>query len=176
MLTLGFVTPALVVAILGLALAIASLTWQAATFVLTGGRVRCELHEGAIGPHRVFIHQPVRRNEMVGAAREEWQRQGLTEGRLFVIARNIGRTAVTVTGYSASSGPTARYGTMRPLTGEPALPYRLEPGAEAMWSLPTEEVREFAAAAQGGMNVRMSVDLGNGKRVDSRSVPLSPAA
>lgn len=173
--TLGPVSPALIVAILGLTLAAASLTWQATTFVLTGSRVQCELHVGAIGQRQVFVHQPVGRNEVIGAPREEWQRQGLTEGRLFVIARNVGRIAVTITGYSATCG-SARYGTMRPLLGEPALPHRLEPGAEVMWTLPTEEVREFAAAGRGDMNVRMSVDLGNGKRVDSRAVPLSPTA
>lgn len=76
-----------------------------------------------------------------------------------MIARNVERIAVTVTGYSASSG-SARYGSMRPLLGEPALPHRLEPGAEVMWTLPTEEVREFVAAGKGEINVHMSVDLG----------------
>lgn len=170
------VSPALAVASLGLALAVASLTWQAATFVLAGSRVRCELYVGAIGPQQVFVHQPVRPGETIGSPLDEWQRLGLTEGRIFVIARNIGRTAVTVTNYGARSGPTARYGTLRPLPGEPTLPHRLEPGAEVMWTLPTEEMREFAVAAQGDMKVRMSVDLGNGKTVNSRPARLSQAA
>jgi len=29
-----------------------------------------------------------------------------------------------------------------------------------MWTLPTEEVREFVAAGKGEINVHMSVDLG----------------
>jgi len=65
--TLGSVSPALIVAIVGLALAAASLAWQTATFVLTGSRVQCELHIGAIGQQHFFVHQPVGRNEVVGA-------------------------------------------------------------------------------------------------------------
>ncbi len=37
----------LVIAVLGLVLSVASLTWQAATFVLSGSRVRADLKHGA---------------------------------------------------------------------------------------------------------------------------------
>lgn len=81
--------------------------WPAATFFLTGGRVKVELRIGAM--HHAgtgMVTSPV------GSARPEdavkLAQQGYTRPIVAVRVRNIGRLPVIVTGWSigASSAPT----------------------------------------------------------------------
>jgi len=86
------------VAILGLVAAIASLGWQAATFFLSGSRVKVALGRGALGragPNgatgRIFAPLNATDEQMADIAR-----QGFTEELLVVRVRNVGRLPVDV--------------------------------------------------------------------------------
>jgi hypothetical protein len=92
--TLDIVT--LVVAIVGLALAALSLGWQAATFVLSGSRVRVTLRRGAVRRGfgetvRVSFPEHATEREVLVA-----RKQGFTEDVAVAEVRNRGRLAISV--------------------------------------------------------------------------------
>lgn len=95
----------LVVAICGLVLAFLSLGWQAANYVLTGGRIRVELHVGARDLRGIVSGRP-------GQLEQGWfeglAAQGYTAPMVAVRVANVGRQPVTVERWSLE-GPPASY-------------------------------------------------------------------
>jgi hypothetical protein len=116
-------TATLVFAVLGLVLSVASLVWQAATYTLSGPRVRADLRVGATNG-QAFGHVP---------AGPDWQRQvehmvaqGMHTPILAVVVRNVGRQATSVTGYQVYLDTGQRLGLTGTPQGTPSLPHRLE--------------------------------------------------
>ncbi|MBV9098822.1 MAG: hypothetical protein JO079_12275 [Frankiaceae bacterium] len=158
-------TTALVVALVGLALSVASLTWQAATFFLSGYRVRVELLLGARGMGGVATG-PVSSAQFL----DHLASQGMTQPVLAVRAINVGRLPVTVTGCSVVSNTDVGFYEPDGITN---LPHRLEPGSNETWYVTLAGARAAFNVWDSTMNTRTTriagrVELATGKRVESR--------
>lgn len=174
--------------ILALVLSAASLSWQAASFFLSGGRVSLELRAGAIDESGTnMITAPLR-----AALREEWTKQlvaqSYTRAVIAVRVRNTGRMPVTVERWSLvgltrvsdsvldkierQRNPTRDEPEMEP-TGDgligPQLPHLLPAGgASATWAVNAMAVSAFAAATKGTFGLEAlaivgKVELGDGR-------------
>jgi len=144
--TNDFVTGAtLVIAVLGLVLAVVSLTWQAATFVLSGSRVRAELKHGARNAG-VAVTGPPGSQQLKSLAA-----QGFTEEVIGVEVRNVGRLAATVDRVQAAIAGGIKLEMLRELAG-PSLPHRLEPQSAASWFVPAAPVRRAVATSAQVLN------------------------
>jgi hypothetical protein len=174
----------LTVALLAFALSVASLTWQAVTFFLSGSRLSCELRMGAVNPlTRKWMTQPVESWEGVTS---HMVSQGFTQERVFVIARNKGRAPASVDAFHLVSNTGQSFGQTGTEAWEDKLPMRLEPQASAMWSFPgdllsdaielIQSAPEIANRAPGGiLEMRAEVETGSGKKVRSKEVMTYPA-
>jgi hypothetical protein len=162
---------ALIVAIVGLVLSVASLTWQTAMFVMSGSRVRASLLHGARGPGGVASGPPgkVRFEQLVA--------QGFTQEVIGIQTRNVGRLAVQIVGVAAVLQSGVRV-TQLPGTVGPELPHRLEAQSTGTWFLPAAPVRAAVKATSGIGNGKdpckcwMVAELGNGKTVATRERAL----
>jgi len=93
--TLDIVT--LIVAIVGVVFACASLAWQAASFVLSGSRVRVKLRRGAL--KRDSSGRLIRVQGQLSPKQSDLEvlrQQGFTDDVLIIEVRNVGRMAVSV--------------------------------------------------------------------------------
>jgi hypothetical protein len=153
----------LVVAIIGVALAVASLAWQAATFVLSGSRVGLTLRRGLIrrdGSGTVALALgPLEPNAgHYGVMRE----QGFTEEVVIVEVRNRGRMAVSVESVRADTQDG--WGFARIADPEnPTVPHRLEPGAKETWHEKLAAIQKIVDTKGESQEVWMTVELGTGK-------------
>lgn len=183
-----------VLAVVGAVLAAASLAWQAATYVLAGGRVSVDLRIGALhaGGSGMVTTAP----EDAGQAWEErLAAQGYTQPLAVVRVRNVGRMPVTIERWSLTcSRPTAasRNGSMlgaiaasrpqqltelAPVTASvgPRLPHRLEAGSSETWALDGREVHNLARATLEVWQVPLVLIRGKVELGDGRTA-FSPAA
>lgn len=161
-------TGTLFVAILGVVLAALSLGWQAATFALTGSRVRAELRHGAFGAGGSGFHNKPGKLDMAMMAS-----QGMSLEVIGVEVWNSGRLATTVTGFGVRTDKGMMYSPIGDRIGDP-MPYRLEPGATAAWFMPMEPVRD-AVATSGHVlrhpnpaTVRAVIDLGTRRSIKAK--------
>lgn len=159
----------LVVAMIALVLSASTLTWQIVQFLLGGARVSAELHFGAHDGGGV-VHGPADKPL-------QWDRltgQGYTERLLGVQVRNRGRLAVSVTAWSVvlDNGAAYSHGDWH-INQKYPLPFRLEPGAEAVWFCPLEPVVAMGATFQKSNRpagtVQAQAGLGTGRTVKSRN-------
>lgn len=161
----------LVVAIVGVSLALASLAWQAATFVLSGSRVRVALRRGAL------------RRTVGGAARAlgplqprakdyaVMRSQGFTDEILAVEVRNVGRMAVSVEDVAATTEDGWSF--QRAADPEnPALPHRLEPGAKETWHVELSVFQHLVDTDGKQREAWMTVELGTGKVLRTKQTTL----
>jgi hypothetical protein len=159
----------LIVAIIALVVSVSSLTWQIVLYLLGGARVRAVLRVGALGPGGA-VHGPV--DERVDFS--QLAQQGYPEPVFAVQARNAGRLAVSVTKWDVAfdNGASFFQPGWHPNNDRP-LPYRLEPGDEAVWFCPMAPVvaaaKAFASSSHPVRLVRARVGLGTGKTVTSKS-------
>jgi len=161
-------TATLVVAIVGLVLSVAGLVWQAASFHLTGPRVRVELQVGLLlpgGSARVPVSAIWR-----DSLRHVQQQQGGQPIVGFVI-RNIGRGPTTITSYTAKADNGMGYGLTSAPPGTEPLPHRIEAHSMAFYYIDMLGVAA-AAAAYGSVKdmprrFHAQVELGSGKTVTS---------
>jgi hypothetical protein len=133
----SFEVGTLVVAVLGLLLSIVSLIWQAATYVLSGSRVRAELKYGS------------RNADVVVSGPAGWRRfaaQGLDEEVIGIEVRNVGRMAASIDSIHAALPRGTKTTMLQSIIGPP-LPHRLEPQSVASWFLPLEPVRAIVGTA-----------------------------
>jgi hypothetical protein len=165
--TLDIIT--LVVAIAGLGLAVASLIWQAATFVLSGSRVKIQLKRGFLGsPQGVGpVSRVTAPLDATADHAATMAAQGFHQELLVVDVRNVGRLPVDITsvdGYLSSG-----WGFSEPGLYNEQLPYRLEPGSKQAWHVPIEYFRK-ALVMRGiaSEEAFMVVGLGTGKAVRTR--------
>jgi len=136
--TSGLEIVTLVVAILGVLLALASLVWQAATFALSGSRVRLLLRQGALKRMRggtVRISGPL---QPTASDYEVMRSQGLEEPVLIVEVSNRGRMAVSVENITAVSedgwGVQARRGSREPVVASPQVTVGKDREASAFYA------------------------------------------
>lgn len=174
----------LTVALLALGLSLGSLGWQTVTFFLSGSRLRCELLMGAVNPlTRTYMTQPVASWE---GLTQDMRRQGFSEERVFIVARNKGRSPVSVDAFRIVSNTAQKFGHTTTEAWEEKLPKRLEAEASAMWSLPADLVTDAVAliqaaahiartAPKGVLEVRAEVESGSGKTVTSTESLKFPA-
>jgi hypothetical protein len=138
---MDFVTSAtLVIAVLGLVLSVVSLTWQGATFVLSGSRFRADLKHGAANAGGV-VHGPPGSQPLQSLAAE-----GFTAEVIGVEVRNVGRLAATVDRVEASLANGLKVNLFSELLG-PSLPHRLEPQSSASWFMPAAPIRRTVAVS-----------------------------
>lgn len=173
--TLQIVT--LIVAIVAVALACASLAWQGASFVLSGSRVRVKLRRGAIrrglpgGTARIAGPLNPRLDDY-----EIMRRQGFTDEVLIVEVRNVGRMAVSVE--SVSLDADDGWGFAHPGDPENAtLPHRLEAGSRQSWHIALEPLQAIVDLDRKVRKAWMTVELGTGKALRTKDeVRIEPNA
>lgn len=131
----------LIIAVLGLVLSVASLTWQAATFVLSGSRVRAELKHGARNASGVISGPP--RSQQLKALAE----QGFPEEVIGIKVHNVGRLAASIDSVEAALAGGVKISMLVDIVG-PSLPHRLDAQSSASWFLPAAPIRRavFASA------------------------------
>ena len=176
-------TAALILGAIGSLLAVASLTWQMATFKLSGSRVKVKLRIAALG-NAGALTGPVDSNWLTSLQR--YQSMGYTPC-LAIDARNIGRLAVDVIGCKVlfSNGMTY-YPVDSP--ANPPSNYRLEHGQTKTWFVSITPLQAAVDAAaelyrenpkplprhtlfnafappppDGGQRIKLSLELGTGK-------------
>jgi hypothetical protein len=145
-----------------------SLGWQAATFFLSGSRVRVSLLRGAIGRgNRVLM--PAKgwgeQQRAMSAA------QGIGEEVVAIEVRNRGRLAINVEVVNAWFGPkkTPAGFSLPEFPGNEPFPHRLEPGSSGSWAMPLARMLPaLAAFGQSESELYMSAGLGNGKTVRTK--------
>lgn len=166
---------ALVVAILALVISTASLTWQIVQFLLGASRPQVDLKIGAMSESGALT-APVE-----GFRLDQLMRQGYTTPLLAVEVRNRGRLAVSVTNWTIAFDNGASYTQPSwPPNDRVALPYRLEPGAEATFLCPLAEVDVAAHALQSlskpPTSCRASASFGTGRTLRSKTRLAVPIA
>lgn len=174
--TLDIIT--LVVAIVGVMLALASLVWQGAVFVLSGSRVRVNLRRGALRRDAAgAVARIAGPTNPTGSDYALIHNQGFTEDVLIVDVRNVGRMAVSVEQIAAASEDG--WGFARLADPEnPALPHRLEPGAKETWHVEMLPFQRLVDADSRPRRAWITVELGTGRVVqtkDSTLIVPSPA-
>lgn len=121
------------IASLGVLLGAASLGWQAATHVLTGGRVKTTLKVGALADSgQGMVLTPADR--VTPDTLQRAAAQGYSQPIIAVEVRNVGRLAVTVSRWSIKSSHGVSYIPIGESLG-PTLPHRLDAGESATWAL-----------------------------------------
>jgi hypothetical protein len=163
----------LVIAVVGLALAAASLAWQAATFALTGSRVRADILRGVTGRGMLVTYPPAKwtPNTLAQSAA-----QGMPHEVVAVEVRNVGRLPASVQKVTAYLENGIGFS---PLQTQPALPFRLEAGSSERWWIQAAEVRAGIVASKSTgiprshrTKVYMAVALGTGKVIKTKSIVL----
>jgi hypothetical protein len=140
--------PTTVLAALGVVLALASLAWQAWSFVASGSRVKVYIRNG-MSNGLAAMTVP---SEVTPAALNMLQQQGFTEPIIAVQVRNLGRspTSVTKVGVRYDNGAVFTLTNGRP--GNADVPHRLDGESEKTWFFPANDIGAYAK----GMNKMFS--------------------
>jgi hypothetical protein len=164
----------LLIAVLGVVMSALSLGWQAATFVLTGGRVKAELRVGAMNAAGL-VTMPAS-SLTSDSMKEALQAQGGGQPVVAVRVRNVGRLPVTITDWSLAT--TTKGGIAMTPVGTsigPPLPHRMEAGDTAMWAVDirnvialVETTAEVLKLRPADIGIRAKVSLGTGRTVTAR--------
>jgi hypothetical protein len=164
----------------GSVLATASLTWQVATFRLSGSRVKAMLKVGGLGPG----------GALTAPATADWSRmlqqfagQGYGTPCLAAEVSNVGRLGVDIVRCTA----VFSNGMLFDPVSHPANPprdTRLDHGQTKTWFVELAPIRaavEAAAAtglrkSTGPQEIRMRIELGSGKSVTAKGcVVIAPS-
>ena len=158
-------------------LAVCSLAWQWATWVLSGSRAKAELGHGAIHPlskRYVILSAKTPLTDYTDVAQ-----YGLTDRALFVSVNNSGRLPLAVTRWQVGFPGKIRIGD---IGGEgPKLPHRLDVAESATWAIGLDFVFHGAEMVrrQKGIDavpVHVEVSLGNGKTITTKEkIVIQPA-
>lgn len=157
----------LVVAIVGVVLAASALAWQAATFVLSGSRVRVTLRRGAI---RRQLGELARLSYPMNPTPNDVKiahDQGFTDEVAIAQVRNRGRLGISVEKVSIETDD--EWGFAMLLDPEnPKLPHRLELGAMETWHVELRPVQTLVNDTGKPRRVGMVVEFGTGKVIRTR--------
>jgi hypothetical protein len=133
-----------VLGICGVVLASLSLGWQAASYVLAGGRVKVRLRVGGLGNGGMVTATP-------DSLRANWWEhlaaQGYRRPIVAVTVANVGRLPVTVARWGLKSGLGMSLYPVADSIG-PRLPHRLEAGESETWAVDMAPVQAFIQAAR----------------------------
>jgi len=174
--TTGLDVASFVIALLAFLLAVGSLAWQAATYVLSGGRVKVELMRGlARDSGGDMLTRP---ESMTPDTLQRLAAEGYTRPVIGVLVRNVGRMPVTVSGWSLNfSVPGAAYRPLGAAFGPP-MPHRLEAGASEAWVADERIVQATAntlvKATTEPISIRGKIELGDGRSYESRESQSYP--
>jgi hypothetical protein len=155
-------------ALLGVVLSMASLTWQFVNFVLTGPRVAVELQLGVTNEDdssTMAWSLPSRGSMQVDARTRDPTREVA-----IVIARNRGRAAISIASVGLVAGQTGLLKYDASTAGISDDIVRLEPGHTHQWRADVwPVVDELRSTWPEGstLNVRAVAELGNGRFVYS---------
>jgi hypothetical protein len=161
-------TVTLITAIVALGLSACSLTWQAATFVLSGPRIRVRLAEGLRNPTGGVMVAP---KSVYSDGGRKVRAMGYTQHVLLVQAENSGRLPATVSGWKLqlARGHAIFINPEDPLN--PPLPHRLESHSSQSWAADAATILATEAATavhlRGGL-IYAALDLGS-RTVQSRN-------
>ena len=167
----GLETTTLALALVGTVTGVLALAVQVALFSLSGSRVTVEALQARLGPGEAVTGGPAWEHNA-----ENWPIKAVA-----VRARNRGRQAVDVTGWSVIEGKgIGLVETTRAPHNKP-VPHRLEPGASETWYLIWDDVAALVATSRTVFGtetrfVRGQVQLGTGRTIASsrrRSIRLS---
>jgi hypothetical protein len=161
----------LAIATLGVVLGAASLSWQYATHVLTGGRIRVELLIGALADDgRGMVTSKA--GVVSPGDQRHWAEQGF--GRPVMAARvsSIGRMPVTVVRWSLEL-PNGM--ALVPIGGPagPPLLHRLDVGESQTWAVDMADVQAFLEAAKAVVKPRPAPPAGTVGGLGMRVVQTS---
>lgn len=134
----------LVVGICGVVLASLSLGWQAAIYVLTGGRVKVKLRVGGLGRGGMATAPP---SSLSASWWENLASQGFQQPIVAVTAATVGRQPVTVVRWGLVSGLGTSLYPMADSIGPP-LPHRLDVGESETWAVDLAAVDAFIRATR----------------------------
>lgn len=172
---------AFALAVLGSLLGVTSLTWQMATFKLSGSRVKVRLKVAALGRGGALT-APVRPGWEVTL--RQYASQGYPTPCLAIEASNVGRLGVDVVRCNARFSNGMSFDPL----GHPANPpsnSRLDHGQTKTWFIelaPLQAAIDASAAvglanSAGPQTVSVSVELGTGRTVAAKgTVTLLPRA
>jgi hypothetical protein len=162
-----------VIAVVGLAVATASVVWQMATFKLEGGRVKVKLLVGAMANNGrgVALNDPHR---VTPESLKSLAAQGFGMPVIAVTVRNVGRADVTVQRWSIKHEASGlAFVPIGDSIGK-ELPFRLAAGASETWAA---DLRTALALPDAGRaikpnsrgKVRGLVELADGRTYRSRA-------
>jgi hypothetical protein len=155
----------LVIAVVGLVLAAASVAWQFATFTLTGSRVKAKILRGAIGRGGLVTIAPAKWTASYAAVMAS---QGFSQDVVAVAVRNVGRSPATVQRVTVCLEAGASLSLIQTV---PSLPFRLEAESSASWWVDATEVRALIAASKlTRSKVHIEVALGIGKTIKTKQI------
>jgi hypothetical protein len=135
----------LVLGICGAVLASLSLGWQAANYVLTGGRVKVTLLVGALGNGGMATARP--QGFMTTDWWENLGKQGFRQPIVAVRVANVGRQPVKVERWGLVSGLGTSLYPLADSIG-PGLPHRLDVGEAETWAVDFAAVDAFITATR----------------------------
>jgi hypothetical protein len=116
--------------------------WQVLSWFLSGGRVKVNLLQGAVGREGILI-APSMTAETMGQLR----RQGYEDPAVIVEVHNAGRLPVYVQQWKLSTDQTDYLPTGGFLHGPP-LPHKIEAGERVSWALHGWQVDQLIAATR----------------------------
>lgn len=166
----------LVIAVFGAVVAMMALGWQVASWLLSGGRAKVELRNGAIH-ERGDPYVTVPADKAIGS---DLVTQGFTRRAIFINVRNVGRLPISVTGWHLKFPAAMTLGEMN--HPRATFPHRLEVGESKEWHIEVDtDVQTILRAAQrkakvSDVEVRGVVELGNGKKTTTRQKIVFPAS
>lgn len=101
--------------------------------------------------------------------------QGFTGDLLIVDVRNVGRLAVSVESVTSESEDGWGFGVLAD-PQNPALPFRLEPGAKETWHVDLAPMQMLVDGDGKARRVFMRVELGTGQVLRTKeSSPVAPS-
>ncbi len=137
-------SPPMIVGVLGLVLASISISWQAASYLLTGGRVKVSLRVGGFGNGAMVTAPPA---SLTASWWDGLAKQGYKQPIVAVRVANVGRQPVTVARWGLKSGLGMSLYPMADSIGQP-LPHRLEVGESETWAVDMAHVDAFIQAVR----------------------------
>src|SRR4051794_7948983 len=114
----------MVTAILGVVLGVASIVWQAATHVLSGGRAKVAMLIGAVNSGSMITDLA---DKVSPQDLDRYAEQGYLERIVAVHVANVGRLPITVTRWTLKPNTGVSATPMGSSAGKP-LPHRLDVG------------------------------------------------